>query len=130
MTTLSLVIPCYNEREGVPSLIQRLEETRRALEPGVQLECVFVDDGSRDGTAEALEAACRGRVSSRVLRHVRNRGLGAALRTGLSAVTGDLVATADSDCTYDPLELVPMVALLVQGADVVIGSAYHPRGAV
>lgn len=130
MTKLSFVIPCYNERDGAPKLLAALEETRRALGPSYQWELIFVDDGSVDGTSEILDAACRGSSEARVVHHPRNRGLGAALRTGFEHATGELVATTDSDCTYDPRELVQMLKLMQQGADVVVASPYHPDGGV
>ena len=130
MRTLSIVVPCYNERDGIPQLLERLEETRRALGQDDELELIIVDDGSTDGTAERIETACRGRFNARVIRHERNRGLGAAMRTGFAHASGELIATTDSDCTYDPRDLVPMVRRLEQGADLVVGSAYHPQGAV
>lgn len=131
MTTLSLVFPCYNEREGISHLLQALRELRDRLRPAYTLELIFVDDGSTDGTAERLEAeAAAGPFAARVIRHGRNRGLGAAIRTGFAHARGELIATTDSDCTYDPRELVPMLELLQQGADVVVGSAYHPQGGV
>ncbi len=130
MTRLSVVIPCYNERESVPQLVNRLEETQASLGFGYDVECIFVDDGSLDGTAQRLEEACRNRLKAQVISHAGNQGLGSALRTGLASATGELIATADSDCTYDPRELLPMVKLLEGGADVVVGSAYHPQGSV
>lgn len=131
MTTLSLICPCYNEREGVGQLLGVLDELQRRLGSAYALELIFVDDGSTDGTAERLESELSRRpVLARVIRHERNRGLGAAIRTGVAQARGELIATTDSDCTYDPLALVPMLALLEQGADVVVGSAYHPQGGV
>lgn len=130
MTTLSVVIPCYNERDGIPKLLRVLEETRTALGPDYDWELILVDDGSTDGTGEALEAATLPDARTRVVRHARNRGLGAALRTGFAHVSGDIVATADSDCTYDPREIVKMLALLTSTVDVVVASPYHPDGEV
>lgn len=130
MTRLSVVVPCYNERESIPQLVDRLEGVHVQLGFGYELECIFVDDGSLDGTAQQLEEACHNRLRAKIIRHMKNQGLGAALRTGFASATGELIATADSDCTYDPQELIPMLRLLEEGADVVVGSAYHPRGSV
>ncbi len=127
--TLSIVVPCYNERDGIPQLLDALRETRRLLAPAYECEWIFVDDGSNDGTAEALEAACADELCVQFLRHGRNRGLGAALRTGFAAARGELIATMDSDCTYDPRTLGPMLARLSDG-DVVLASPYHPEGRV
>ena len=130
MTKLSFVVPCYNERDGIPKLLRALDETRQALGPEYDWEFVLVDDGSTDGTAEVLKAATLAGAQMRVVRHPRNRGLGAALRTGFAHASGELVATADSDCTYDPRELVEMLKLLAPGIDVVVASPYHPNGGV
>ncbi len=130
MRTLSFVIPCYNERAGIPRLLQALEETRQLLGAGYRWEVIFVDDGSGDGTGELLEASCPRLGQARVVRHPRNRGLGAALRTGFAAATGELIATTDSDCTYDPRQLWDMLQLLDEGAEVVVASPYHPLGSV
>jgi len=125
-----MVVPCYNEAEGAAALVATLVEVRAALGAAWDWECICVDDGSRDGTAERLEAAARGRLPLCVVRHPANRGLGGALKTGFAHATGDVVATADSDCTYDPREIPPMLRMLESGLDVVVASAHHPRGAV
>jgi dolichol-phosphate mannosyltransferase len=128
---LTFVIPCYNEQEGIPKLLRALEETRQHIGPTYDWEVVIVDDGSSDGTADVLEAAAAnagGAIS--VVRHPRNRGLGAALRTGFAHATGDLIATADSDCTYDPREVVHMLRLMRPDVDIVVASPYHPKGSV
>jgi len=131
MTRLSLIVPCYNEQTGIRPLLGVLEDVRAALGRQYSLELIFVDDGSTDGTAERLDAELSGgRFDARVIRHERNRGLGAAIRTGFAQATGELMATTDSDCTYDPRHLIPMLTLMEQGADIVVGSSYHPQGAV
>ncbi|MDP3703006.1 MAG: glycosyltransferase family 2 protein [Candidatus Omnitrophota bacterium] len=130
MTTVSIVIPCYNEQDGLSGLLTALDETRRTLAPAYQMDVVFVDDGSQDRTAERLQDACRGQAHTTLIRHPINRGLGAALRTGFAHATGELVATVDSDCTYDPREVAQMLSLLEQGADLVVASPYHPQGRV
>lgn len=94
----SLVVPCYQEQDALAPF--------GALLPGLPVdEVLFVDDGSRDGTAAALArlAAADGRV--RVLTHARNRGVGAAMRTGLEAARGAVVAVYDADRTYPVQDL-------------------------
>lgn len=130
MTKLSLVIPCYNEREGIPQLAVALKDVRRALEPVYQLELIFVDDGSTDGTRAILEQHFGALPDVCIIRHEWNRGLGVALRTGFARATGEWIATTDSDCTYDPRKLPEMIRLMELGADVVVASPYHPAGAV
>ena len=130
MTKLSIVVPCYNEQDGIPQLLAALEDTRKMLTPAYEWEIVFVDDGSRDRTWELLQEARARQPEIVTVRHDVNRGLGAALRTGFQHCSGDLVATVDSDCTYDPREIVKMARLIEEGADVVVASPYHPAGAV
>jgi dolichol-phosphate mannosyltransferase len=92
-------------------------------------EVVFVDDGSTDGTADIIRQEAVG-LPFQIVTHARNRGLGAALRTGFAASTGEEVVTLDSDCTYDPLQVVDLLECLRSGQDVVTGSPYHPQGVV
>lgn len=131
---LSIVIPCYNEAEGLPALQMNLLPVVSGLARTRTVEVVFVDDGSSDGTAPALGSVC-GRLSgdgvpTRLERHAANRGLGAALRTGFAAATGDVVITTDSDGTYDFASIPALLDLLTAGTDIVVASPYHPQGGV
>ena len=128
--TVSVVVPCFNEEATVPLLVDALAEMASGFGPGREVEILFVDDGSSDGTLDALRKVAP-ELNGRVLSHERNRGISEAFRTGFRAATGDVVCTIDADCTFDPRELVPMVAELEStGADVVAASPYHPRGGV
>lgn len=118
---VSVIVPCYNEADGLPALFARLTPLE-----ALDWELIFVDDGSRDTTFTGLlaEAARRRRV--RVLRHGVNRGLGAALRTGFAHASAPIVCTIDSDCTYPPERLPELVRLVEAGADIATASAWHP----
>jgi dolichol-phosphate mannosyltransferase len=112
-----LLLPAFNEAEALPLLLARVR--------GVD-EVLVVDDGSDDDTAAVA------RRYGRVIRHERNRGLGAAMRTGLAAVAsaqlgdGDVVVTMDADNTHDP-DLIPELRrVLAAGADVAIASRFCP----
>jgi dolichol-phosphate mannosyltransferase len=124
---LSLVIPCFNEEASLALLGDRLA---RALEllGDHEVEVLFVDDGSTDGTPAGLERLAEWLPGVRVVTHERNRGLGAALRTGYAEATGDVLVGLDSDCTYDPTEVPELIARMAS-ADVVLGSPYNPEGA-
>ncbi|MEK7374183.1 MAG: glycosyltransferase family 2 protein [Thermodesulfobacteriota bacterium] len=113
---LSVVIPVYNEKETILRIIDKV------LQLDFVKEIIVVDDGSKDGTEELLrEAAFDGRV--RIFFHDRNRGKGAALRTGFGHVTGEIVAVQDADLEYDPNEFAEMIKPILEGvADVVYGS--------
>ncbi len=129
--TLSVVVPCYNEADGIPQLKERLLPVLdRVAATGRAVDLLFVDDGSRDNTYLLLCEAFGSRPRTRVVRHARNMNLGAAVRTGVAETQGEWIANLDSDCTYDPSLLEPMLAEMEQGADLVTVSPYHPRGRV
>jgi dolichol-phosphate mannosyltransferase len=123
----TLLIPCYNEAEGIPQLCARLRPLISRLQKESDVEVVFVDDGSTDGTADVIKREAID-LPFRIATHDFNKGLGAALRTGFAASTGDEIVTLDSDCTYDPIQSVELLRVLRSGADVVTGSPYHPQG--
>jgi dolichol-phosphate mannosyltransferase len=130
---LSVVIPCYNEAANVPGLkadLWPVVEQLRHNGPWQSVEIIFVDDGSRDNTADLLASEFGSQPQVTLLRHPHNRGLGAALRTGFEACAGDVVVTADSDGTYPFSEIVPLLARLEPGIDIVTASPYHPLGGV
>src|SRR5271157_221595 len=104
---LSIIIPCYNEVENIPKLEREFVPVVAELAKNRSVEVIFVDDGCTDGTVEALQEAFgrETRWPVRIERHSRNRGLGAAIRTGLAAAHGDSVVTTDSDGTYKFTEI-------------------------
>ncbi len=132
---LSIIIPCYNEAESVASLHAGLLPVVAGLAKSRgPVEVVFVDDGSRDGTLDALKSSFIGAeppdVTFRFAQHTVNRGLGAALRTGFAAAEGDLVVTTDSDNTYRLEEIPALLDCMTPAVDIVTASPYHPDGGV
>jgi dolichol-phosphate mannosyltransferase len=126
--TVSVIVPCYNERQGIPHLHEQLREVWPSLRERYRLELVFVDDGSTDGTADMLTERFADFENCRVVRHPRNLNLGAAIRTGFGAATGDYLVTIDADCTT-PMAVIPLLlARVAQGVDVATASPYHPAG--
>jgi glycosyltransferase involved in cell wall biosynthesis len=121
MSTLSVVIPAYNEENGIAEIIERVLSVRPAVaNAGVEgFELIVVDDCSRDKTAEIA----RRYADVRVIQHEINRGYGGALKTGFGAAEGDLLAFLDADGTYPP-EAYPNLcrAALEYKADLVVGS--------
>ncbi|WP_322488680.1 glycosyltransferase family 2 protein [Chloroflexus sp.] len=120
MTTLSVVIPAYNEEDGIAAIVERVLAIRPALQKvGVDdLECIVVDDGSKDRTA-AIVQSFGDRV--RLIRQ-QNRGYGGALKTGFSQARGELIGFLDADSTYPPEYFPQMCKVALEGADIVIGS--------
>ncbi len=134
MPRLSLVIPGYNEEPNIKALDARLRPVLEGLTRRFDdIEVVLVDDGSRDGTwaaIQALAATSRGVITFRGEKHPTNLGLGAAMRTGLTAATGDVIVTTDSDATYRFEEIPALLDVLTDDVDLVTASPYHPQGAV
>jgi glycosyltransferase involved in cell wall biosynthesis len=118
---LSVVMPVYNERETVEGMIARVLAV-----PGIRIELIVVDDGSKDGTSEILrDLQARYRFK---LFQKPNGGKGSALRLGFKEVTGDLVVIQDADTEYSPEEFPDLIELICQGrADVVYGSRFLGR---
>jgi glycosyltransferase involved in cell wall biosynthesis len=114
---LSVVIPVYNEEASVEHLV---EETAAAL-AGWRYEILFINDGSTDGTAAALERARARDERVRVLRFRRNFGKAAALAVGLREAAGELIATMDGDLQDDPKDIPRLIARLREGYDMVVG---------
>ena len=126
---LSIIIPCYNEEEGIENLSLQLSPVLRKLSEEWDLELIFVDDGSKDRTNELLrENFTQDYV--KIIKHDVNKNLGAAMRTGFTNCTGDVVVTMDSDCTYSPETVLDMLNLMQGDVDVVTASPYHPHGKV
>jgi len=117
---LSVVIPAWNEEDGIAAILDRVRGVEPALaQVGVgELELIVVDDGSADRTAEIVEA----HGSARLVRHPTNKGYGAALKTGFHAARGDLLAFLDADGTYPPECFPELCAEALAGADLVVGS--------
>jgi glycosyltransferase involved in cell wall biosynthesis len=116
---LSVIVPVFNERNTVVEILRRM----RAVDLPVDREFVVVDDGSDDGTKMVLTQL--GDSTTKIVTHPHNRGKGAAVRTGLSHVTGDLVLVQDADLEYDPDDWVRLLAPVLKGrAEVVYGSRF------
>jgi polysaccharide deacetylase family protein (PEP-CTERM system associated) len=127
---VSVVVPCHNEADSLGYLANTLRSVEEALGQRYAFQFLFVDDGSTDGTWDALERLFGGRTNCRLLRHDANRGVAAAILTGLRAAPSEVVCSIDCDCTYDPHQLAQLIPLLAPGVDLVTASPYHPRGVV
>lgn len=124
MANLSIVIPAYNEEKGIAEIVHRVLSVRQDLEKaGVPLiELLVVNDGSKDCTAQVTEELQEQDDCVRLISHPRNRGYGAALKTGFSRAKGDLVGFLDADGTYPPEYFPQLCQAAMNGGDLVIGS--------
>ena len=126
---VSLVVPLFNEEKNVGYLYRTLVEFRQQLSSGFHVHVVLVDDGSGDRTWEELEQRFRDFPDCTLVQHPHNRGVAAAMLTGIGRAPTEIVATIDADCSYDPHDLSAMIPLIAD-ADIVSASPYHPDGRV
>ncbi|MBW1765973.1 MAG: glycosyltransferase family 2 protein [Deltaproteobacteria bacterium] len=120
---LSIIIPCYNEKDHIEQLISLVNES-----PINEKEIILVDDGSDDGTTDLIRTGLEEKVD-RVIYHPQNMGKGAAIKSALRHVTGDIVIIQDADLEYDPQEYPKLMAPIIEGkADVVYGSRFLGEG--
>ncbi len=116
---LSVIMPCYNEAESLPEILERV----RAVQ--YDKEIIVVDDCSTDDTAKVLAVEQIKDPTLRVVRHARNSGKGAAVRTGLALASGDIIIVQDADLEYDPNDYYQVINPIIQGkVDVVFGSRF------
>jgi len=116
---ISIIMPVYNEQDTIEEILQCVLE----VDIGLKKEVIVVDDCSKDGTRKILDGLKNDQI--KVLFHEKNRGKGAALRTGFSKATGDIILIQDADLEYDPREYSNLLQPIFEGhADVVYGSRF------
>ncbi|WP_026369851.1 glycosyltransferase family 2 protein [Kallotenue papyrolyticum] len=127
---LSIVIPCYNEGESLGQLESALLPIIAELRRRARVELILVDDGSRDDTPQRLARLAAHDRDTVVVTHAYNRGIGAALRSGIAVARGAWIVTTDADGTYRFDEIPALLAMRAPTVDIVTASPYHPRGGV
>ena len=116
---LSVIMPCYNEADSLPDILNKV----RAIT--IDKEIIVIDDCSSDDTPNVLANEQRNDPNLRVIRHERNRGKGAAVRTGIAAATGDVIIVQDADLEYDPNDFYAVLKPIFDGrVGVVYGSRF------
>src|ERR1022692_1294155 len=125
---LSIIVPTYNERDNVPELVRRLI---RSLD-GLSWEVIFVDDDSKDGTADVVRELGLAGLRVRCLQRIGRRGLSSACVEGMLASSAPVLAVMDADLQHDEKLLAPMFEVLKRDAkiDIVVGSRYVEGGGV
>lgn len=131
-TRLSVVCPAYQEEDVLPLFHEELSSLADSLEADYQVEIIYVDDGSRDGTLSYLQNLAARDDRVRYLSFTRNFGKEAALLAGLEYCRGDLVVTMDADLQHPPAIIPRMLAKAREGYHVVMGlrEEYHPPGLI
>ena len=128
MKILSLIIPIYNEEKTLVNIVEKtlsIKNHHFMIEKDIQLELVLVDDCSNDGSWEIAKELAKKYQEIKIFSHTKNKGKGAALKTGFKNATGDFIGIQDADNEYNPFDYIKMLQpLLEDRADVVYGSRY------
>ena len=118
---LTIIMPAYNEKETIAEIVRKVQ----AVDVGCEKELIIVDDASSDGTKDVLKSMI-GQPNLRIIFHEKNCGKGAAIRTGVAHVTGEIVLIQDADLEYDPQDYPRLLRPILEGkADVVYGNRFH-----
>lgn len=124
---LSIIIPCFNEATLVSKVIENVLQVK--LDRPLEKEIIVVNDGSTDGSSDAINSVTKNNSSIIVIQQPKNVGKGAAIREALKKITGDLVIIQDADFEYDPDDYNTLIQPIADGhADVVYGSRFMGNG--
>jgi glycosyltransferase involved in cell wall biosynthesis len=126
-TGITVVIPAYNEERGAPPVLEELLRTLEETLEGIEWEVLVVDDGSKDGTAAAIGKFVGDRL--KLIRHARNRGYGAAIKTGVAHAAHPWILITDADGTY-PAKHIPELVVHRNDHQMVVGARVGPNAAI
>ena len=127
---VTIVVPCYNERESLATLFENLTEVENDLSDKYEVHILLVDDGSTDGTWPPLMEVAGERTGWTAIQHKENQGIAGAIMTGISAAKTDIVCSVDADCSYALCQLEKLIPMLTENVGMVTASPYHPDGKV
>jgi glycosyltransferase involved in cell wall biosynthesis len=124
---LTIIIPCYNEEKLITSVLEKVLQTK--LDHGLEKQIIIVNDGSTDNSANAIDKFCAKNPSAISIHQQTNSGKGAAVKTALQQVNGDIIIIQDADLEYDPNDYNKLLHPIIDGhADVVYGSRFMGSG--
>lgn len=124
---ISIVVPCFNEIETIKQITSKIVNALNKY----QYEILVIDDCSTDGSFEILNEIQCNNKNIKILSNSKNLGKGASLRKGFEEATGEIICIQDADLEYDPIDLIKMINLIIEGsADVVFGSRFRGNGPV
>lgn len=124
---ISIVVPCFNEIETIEEITSKIVNTLNKY----QYEILVIDDCSTDGSLKILNEIQSNNKNIKILSNSKNLGKGASLRKGFEEATGEIICIQDADLEYDPIDLIKMINLIIEGsADVVFGSRFRGNGPV
>ena len=127
MKKISIIIPCYNEEKLVTTVLENVLQTK--LDFNLEKQVIIVNDGSTDNSAKVIDQFCEKNSFVVAVHQSKNSGKGAAIRSALPKIEGDIVIIQDSDFEYDPRDYNKMIQPMLDGhADVVYGSRFIGAG--
>lgn len=127
---LSIIIPFYNESDGVRNLYEKLSLLEESLKrKRINYEIILIDDCSKDNTLEMIYKYFGNKKNVNIIRHDKNGNIGSVFKTGLKNAAADYIATFDSDCTYDVFTIEKMFEKAkTENLDIITASPYHHAG--
>lgn len=129
--SLTIATPCYNESESLRDYFKIMDEIKLELKRSCwKIEHLLIDDGSQDNTLDMLKSYSQSSLGVSVVRHAKNRGYGATIKTAMALCRSDWLIFVDADSNYDPRVIIPMTKKMTSDVDVINVSIFAPGGRV